>query len=357
MRLLQKFKKKGKSSQYKGTSNYAYLATRVRAMKSKLVPKETYPRLMNMGISEITRFIQETEYKREIDELARTYSGVDLIEHGLNRNLAETFTKLIKISEGEPNHLITEYLRNYDIWNIKTLLRGKYYNASTDEIKEALVSAGQLTYTFLSELAGKQSYSEVVSVLEGTVYYPILKEYDGTNLSDIENRLDKMYYTGLFNVIGESKSKDRKLFAKFIRTEIDIKNINTLFRLKKAGVKQDEIIDLIIDGGLELSTNNIQKLLPLSYDDFIQALDQYSFWDSISDAVNSDTGSLINVETQLVKHSLKSASSFSHVYPLSIVPIMDYIISKRNEVNNLRIITRGKAANLSDEIIKNQLVI
>ncbi len=357
MRLLQKFKNKGKSSQYKGTSNYAYLATRVRAMKSKLVPKETYPRLMNMGISEITRFIQETEYKREIDELARTYSGVDLIEHGLNRNLAETFTKLIKISEGEPNHLITEYLRNYDVWNIKTLLRGKYYNASADEIKEALVSAGQLSYTFLSELAGKQSYSEVISVLESTVYYPILKEYDGTNLSDIENRLDKMYYNGLFNVISESKSKDRKLFAKFIRTEIDIKNIKTLFRLKKAGVSQDEIVDLIIDGGLELSTNNIQKLLPLSYDDFIQALDQYSFWDSISDAVNSDTDSLINVETQLIKHSLKSASSFSHVYPLSIVPIMDYIISKRNEVNNLRIITRGKAANLSDEIIKNQLVI
>ena len=106
-------------------------------------------------------------------------------------------------------------------------------------------------------------------MLESTVYYPILKEYDGTNLSDIENRLDKMYYTGLFNVISESKSKDRKLFAKFIRTEIDIKNIKTLFRLKKAGVSQDEIVDLIIDGGLELSIKNIKKLLPLYYDDFI----------------------------------------------------------------------------------------
>ncbi len=357
MRLLQKFKNKGKSSQYKGTSNYAYLATRVRAMKSKLVPKETYPRLMNMGISEITRFIQETEYKREIDELARTYSGVDLIEHGLNRNLAETFTKLIKISEGEPNHLITEYLRNYDVWNIKTLLRGKYYNASADEIKEALVSAGQLSYTFLSELAGKSSYVEVVAALEDTEYSPILKDYDETNLSEIENQLDKIYYNGLFNVIGKSKSKDRKLFATFIKTEIDIKNLKTLFRMKKAEVDSDEILDLIIDGGLELSIKNIKKLLPLSYNDFIQALDKYSYWDSISDAVTSGTDSLINVETQLVKHSLKSASSFSHVYPLSIVPIMDYIISKRNEVNNLRIITRGKVANLSDEIIKNQLVI
>ncbi|MGP8336748.1 MAG: V-type ATP synthase subunit C [Methanosarcinaceae archaeon] len=357
MRLLQKFKNKGMTSQYKGSSNYAYLATRVRAMKSKLLPRETYPRLMNMGISEITRLIEETEYKQDIDELARTYSGVDLIEHGLNRNLAETFTKLIKISEGEPNHLIIEYLKNYDVWNVKTILRGKYYNASQDEIKDDLVSAGQLNYTFLSELAGKESYIEVISALESTEYHQVLKEYDETNLPDIENNLDKVYYNGLFNVIGESKSKDRKLFARFIRTEIDIKNINTLFRLKKAGVNQDEIVDLIIDGGLELSTNNINKLLPLSYDDFIQALSKYSFWDSISDAVNSDNGSLINVETQLKKHSLKYASSFSHVYPLSIVPIMDYIISKRNEVNNLRIIARGKIANLSDDIIKNQLVI
>lgn len=357
MRLLQKFKKDGASPKYEGSSNYAYFATRVRAMKSKLLPKETYPRLMNMSVSEITRFIEESGYKQDIDELARTYDGVDLIEHGLNRNLAMTFTKLIDISEGEPNYLITEYLRNYDVWNLKTILRGKYFNATTDEIKEALVSAGQFSYTFLSELADKSSYGEVVAALEGTEYYPTLKAYDETNLSEIENRLDKMYYDGLFNVIGESKSKDRKLFATFIKTEIDIKNVKTLFRLKKADVDSEEILDLIIDGGLELSIKNIKKLLPLSYDDFIQALSKYSYWDSISETISSDTDSLIDVETQLTKHSLKSASSFSHVYPLSIVPIMDYIISKRNEVNNLRIIARGKAANLSDDIIKNQLVI
>ncbi|MDO9518100.1 MAG: V-type ATP synthase subunit C [Methanosarcinaceae archaeon] len=357
MGFLQKYWPGGESSQYRGSSNYAYFATRVRAMKSKLLPKEIYPRLMNMGISEITRFIGESGYKQEIDELARTYSGVDLIEHGLNKNLAETFTKLINISEGEPNYLLTEYLKNYDVWNLKTILRGKYYDASTDEIKESLVSAGQFSYTFLSELAGKSSYGEVIAALEGTEYHSILKDYDEINLSVIENRLDKMYYDGLFNIIGESKSKDRKLFATFIKTEIDIKNLKTLFRLKKAEVDSDEILDLIIDGGLELSIKNIKKLLPLSYHDFIQALNKYSYWNSISDAVTSDTGSLINVETQLTKHSLKSASSFSHVYPLSIVPIMDYIISKRNEVNNLRIITRGKAANLSDDVIRNQLVI
>lgn len=358
MRLLQKLRRnKSKSSKSMGTSNYAYLATRVRAMKSNLLPKETYPRLMNMGIDEITRFIEESGYKQDIDELAREYEGVDLIEHALNRNLAETFTKLINISEGEPNYLITQYFKKYDIWNIKTILRGKYYNASPDEIKEYIVSAGKYSYSFLSNLAEKDTYPTIIAAFEGTEYYPTLKGYDGTNLSEVENKLDKMYYNELFDALGTSRSKDRKLFAEFVRTEIDIKNLSTLFRLKKAEVNPDEILDLMIDGGMALKMSDINRLVPLSFEEFIQALSKYPFWEEISDMVSPDVESLINVETQLTKYSLKSATSFSHVYPLSIVPIMDYIISKVNEVNNLRIIIRGKAANLSDEIIKNQLVI
>ncbi len=127
----------------KGSSNYAYAVTRVRAMKSKLLPKESYPpRLLNMGIDEITRFIQESEYKNDVDELAMKYSGGDLAEHALNRNLALTYDKLVRITSGELNYLIVAYLKRYDIWNIKTLLRGKIYNASVEDILESLIAAG-----------------------------------------------------------------------------------------------------------------------------------------------------------------------------------------------------------------------
>ncbi|MDD2614129.1 MAG: V-type ATPase subunit, partial [Methanosarcina sp.] len=81
MRLLERLwgqKPSRKSDKKKGTSNYPYAVTRVRAMKSKLLPKESYPRLLNMGIDEITRFIQESEYKNDVDELAMKYSGGDL---------------------------------------------------------------------------------------------------------------------------------------------------------------------------------------------------------------------------------------------------------------------------------------
>jgi V/A-type H+-transporting ATPase subunit C len=184
-----------------------------------------------------------------------------------------------------------------------------------------------------------------------------LKDYNGENLSDIENRLDKKYYYDLFQSIGNPKSKDRKLFNKFIRTDIDLKNLVTIFRLKKYGISDPSAADLLIEGGLKLKIRDIERMLSLSFEDFLSELEKTSYWEEISDCCSVKIDSLIDLETSIKKQRLKSAESFSHVYPLSIVPIMDYILSKENEVGNLRMIIRGKAVGLSDEEIKNQLVI
>jgi V/A-type H+-transporting ATPase subunit C len=326
-------------------------------MKSNLLPKEIYPRLLNMDHDGITHFIEDTQYKQDVDELARTFEGVDLIEHALNRNLAVTFSKLIEISEGELNYIITEYLRDYDIWNIKTILRGKFYDASVDEIRHNIVSGGQFRYHFLSELAEKESYEEIIEVLGNSDYYAVLKNYDGTNLSEIENQLDKLYYQGLLQTIDTSRSNDHKLFSKFIRTEIDIKNITTLFRMKKGGIGGEDIEDLLLDGGYLISPDKLRKMAYLTFEELAASIENYPYREAISDIVSPDMESLVDVETSLTKYIISSTSSFSHVYPLSIVPILDFVLNKKIEVSNLQIIIRGKAANLDEEIMKNQLVI
>lgn len=358
MRLLERFRGKKPSQSdknKKGNSNYAYAVTRVRAMKSKLLPKESYPRLLNMGIDEITRFIQESEYKNDVDELAMKYSGGDLAEHALNRNLALTYDKLGRITTGELNYLITAYLKRYEIWNLKTLLRGKLYNASVEDLLEFLIASGQFTYTFLSELAAKSTYQEIIEALKRTEYYPVLQKFDGTNLADIENELDKMFYSSLFEVIGTPKSKDRKLFVRFVKLEVDVKNLCNLFRLKKAGVEQsDEIMPLMIEGGLELMP---EKFAHLPYGEFVTELQKTHYWDAISNVVDSDMASLTILESRLTRYYLESATTFSHASPLSIIPVMDYIIHKNNEITNLRIIFRGKESGLSEDLIKDQLVI
>ena len=62
-----------------GPAPYIYVSTRMRVRKAKLIPREEYLRMLNMGLPEFTRLIEEMEYKREIDELSASLSGVDLI--------------------------------------------------------------------------------------------------------------------------------------------------------------------------------------------------------------------------------------------------------------------------------------
>jgi V/A-type H+-transporting ATPase subunit C len=331
--------------------NYAYIAARVRAMKSKLIPREMYPKFLNMEIPEITRFIGESEYKKDVDELGKKYHGTDLFEHALNQNLALTYRKLIDVSQNEANFLITEYLRFWDIWNIKTIIRGKFSGASEEEILESVVSAGQLRYRDLTDIVKLETVEGVIAAFAKTPYYPALEGYKGV-LADIENALDKMYYSKLIKAVAATENR---LFLKFLRTEIDLKNLKVLFRMKRAGMERDDIIKMLIPSGMELKEADLARLAAMPLVELVRALEEYSYWKAISD-ISGDLTSLINIETRLDKYGLVYASRISYHYPLSILPVLDYILSKKIEVDNLRIIVRGKETMLPEEIIKAHLV-
>ena len=119
-------------------------------------------------------------------------------------------------------------------------------------------------------------------------------------------------------------------------------------------MQPDEIMPLMIEGGLELK---IEKLAALPYDEFVNELQRTQYWEAISGVVGPDMISLTTLESRLTRYYLESSTILSHVSPITVVPILDYIIHKNNEATNLRIIFRGKETGLSDELIKDQLVI
>ncbi|WNY25892.1 ATP synthase A1 subunit C [Methanolapillus millepedarum] len=351
----------------KGSSNYPYAVTRIRAMRVKLMPRDTYPRLLNMSLDEITRKIGESEYKQDIDDLSREYKGVNLIEHALNRNMAVSFQKILRITEGEPHELVQEYLRVFDIDDIKTILRGKKHNIADEQILESLVTGGMLRYTFLSNLVSK-SMDEILAAFSDSIYAPILSKYTGDNLQAIENELDKFYYENLFEAIGYPGSADRKQFDQFVRREIDIQNLLLLLRVKKYDIGAsgdassnvcliEDVSSLLIPHGLDLDAEKLEKLC---YDDFIEAIRKTPYWEAIGPVLdNKDIHavSLTDVETKLLRYNLTKVTSYSRRNIISIIPILEYIIYKSNEVRNLRIIVRGKSVGMDNDLIKDQLVI
>lgn len=340
---------------FSSPTKYAYIYARVSAMKSRLLPKETYAKLMNMSITEIARFIGETDYKSEVDELARKYSGIELVEFALSLNLAKTYRKLIEISQDEANFLIKAYLRKWDVWNIKTIIRGKLYNAEEEEIIEDLIPAGDLSYEFLIKLA-KSSIDEVISSLEDTVYYNLIKDCKEKPCQVLEEELDRFYYENLLKSLKEKKSKSTELFENFIRMEIDIENISSLLRLKKDGIEGKEIFEHLLLGGKELSKEKLVQLSSLSYKELLKTLEQFSYFKALTE-LNLEEASIGEIENKLYKYGKEHSLKISHYYPLSILPILGYIQAKKIEVDNIRAIVRGKESNLKDETIRSLLVI
>jgi V/A-type H+-transporting ATPase subunit C len=334
---------------------YAYITGRVRAMKTKLVPAEMYARMMGMEMSEIARYLEETQYKDEIDALSKDYSGVELIEHATFANLAKTFRKLERVSIDEPSFLILEYLRRWDVWNIKTLLRGKFYGASDTEITKYLVPAGELSPEFLEELAKKDSITDIISAFGGTDYSSALEHYDGKDLASLENALDKLYYFRMERAVGGTLSVGGGLLLKYVRREVDIRNLITLFRMNKAGVDAAVTQENLIPGGK--LHEELSRMAGQPFGEFLRGLEGYPFWSSISDIASVDLDAVSRIEARLRAYLIRYAWALSNYHPLSILPVLGYMVSKETEVSNIRKIVRGKEAGLPAELIEEQVVV
>jgi V/A-type H+-transporting ATPase subunit C len=315
-----------------------------------------------MDTIEITRFLGESHYKKEISELGLKAGGYPLIELALNRNIADVYHQILGYCEGDLYTMLSAYLQREDIWNIKAILRGKSYNAQPEEIMKAVRSTGKYPENYWQDIVQRsKTVQEAIELLKGNEYYETVKAFKQDwelHPAECENKLEQAYYRFLLNSI-RSQSEPNRLFLEFIREEIDLINIKTLFMAKFESVESAILCPMIIPGG-KIPEKTIQLLCNApDFKEFLKEFQKISECDIIRDVVGTieQTGSLSHVIRVLEKNHLTKATKKSYLHPLSILPILDYFIRKKIEVENLRILTRAKEKGLSDQIIRELLVI
>ena len=349
------FGRKGKKG------NYAYAVARVKAKKAGLMGNDAYQKMLLMSLPEISRFISESGYAKEITELTGKFDGINLIEHATYMNMARLLKGILDSTTGELHDTLAADLERWDIWNLKVILRGRSFGVSADGIREDLVPAGVLDMEHLEKLMGFESDEDILAayqkMTEVTIPSDVLTKYKGErNIAVIEDCLDKIYYEKLLLSIDPS-SRAKRLFQDFIRNEIDITNLETILKLKKENVPGDVILTYVIPGGklidkkLAAQLANAESVSAMTGD-----LSQLEFYEDIKDALDDDK-SLREIVAALDKYHVRQANTFSHLYPLSVIPVIDFMIHKENEVNNIRIIARGLESGLDKEVIKGLLVV
>ena len=341
------------------SGNYPYVTARVRAKRASLLPPDTYARLLQMDTLEIARFLGEREYKAETLALGGRYAGVDLIEMATSRNLAKTYNAIFDFSEGHLRTIVGHYLDRYDLQNVKTIVRAKTYGATPEEVEEDLVPAGSFPLEFLRELIAAEDLDETFRLLEGTIYAAALeglgqRASEVTNWAAWEDRVSRLYYLELLQSVPPSTEANR-LMRLFIEREIDIVNLKTLLRVWAAKASFER--DVFLPGGLEMTPEDLEEMVTLDKPTLMARLSEYSFYEDIAADLerveSTGVGALLR---KVEKIHLIEAGRYSHLHPLSVLPILDYIVRKDREVQNIRLIARGKESGLSNDVIKDLLV-
>jgi len=343
-----------------GGSNPEYVTTRVRSRRASLFSDDDYRKLTRMGPAEIARFMEESEYEREINALGARHSGVDLIEYALNRNLAKHFNDLLNWANGRLYDLIARYLRKFDAWNVKTVLRGIYSDADREDVETDLIRAGELSDRLLDRLLDAGSIEEVIDLLDRTMFADPLREaleqYEETNvLVPLENAVDRVFYEQLLSELVVDEATET--YREFLEAEIDFRNARNALRLARSGADVDPS-EYFIDGGRLFSASEVSALAG-NVDELVVAIRESAYGDDLDSALEQfeQADSLISFERALDAALLEYSDRLGFVHPLSVAPIISYILAKEREVDNIRAIARGREAGLSEEEIEEELVI
>ncbi|MFH1682698.1 MAG: V-type ATPase subunit [Candidatus Woesearchaeota archaeon] len=333
-------------------SPYTYVRTTV--MRTLLIHRSEYKKLLKMSLSEISHYLGNTQYRKEINELGVRFSGIELIEHALNKNFIHTIEKLKRISPDSYNSVIESYLLKYDIDNIKTIFRGKKADLSEEEIKELLLPVGLISMKKL-ELLMKKTPQEIMKSLPSPLdrFLAENKKLKADDLTEVETKLDHFYFKTLLK-FSERLPKQGILFKEFLLTIIHITNLLTFLRLRKE--KVENIAAYIFFTESEIENVLFKQLLKAKTDDDILKLLKRSLYRDVLDTKTLFQESLIPVEISLQNYLYKKTIIFQHQDPLSVYVILGFMFAKEMEIKNLKKIIKAKHLGIDMEIIEQQLV-
>ncbi|NIQ37778.1 MAG: hypothetical protein GTN81_04215 [Proteobacteria bacterium] len=349
--------------------DYGYINARIRGMKSRLLDRPFFEKLMGEeSIQTIMAILQETEYGAPIEE-ARTLetSEIAAIEEGIRRNLAQTYSRVFSMVGGSPKRLLGILLGRWDVYNIKTVLRGKFSGASLEEVLRSVVPVCKLNEPLLKEMMRQPDVKAVIDLLItwNSEYYPPLQanlsELSATkSLTNMEVALDRFYFERSLQALKNEEDHENSLIVmSFLRAEIDILNILMVLKIVSNEIPPAERGELFIKNGLELKSEDF--LSAASSRDVDEAFGKFantSYGGDLGEAKQrfSTMGTLSAVERLMEHHMIQRGAAMFGKNPLSIASVIGYLSLKFCETVNLRIVCRGKAAHLPIPAIQEELI-
>lgn len=233
-------------------------------------------KLGKLPSKEICRdLLYEDSLERKLDiiranksEIPNIYSKKD-VEIFLSNSLYDDLNSFLKFLKGEEKNFFIKYISKFELQLIQLIVQA----ILNEHLKDSLDIIKREKFSQNINVSKDDDFQTFVEKSKSTRYYRTLYPFLNENMQKnsiiflISNSLNKFYYRDLLEETKKLPKNLAKELREFIGREIDIFNIEMLFRLKNYFILNDyEIFNYLIEGGKYLKTEDLKKLSKLSLD-------------------------------------------------------------------------------------------
>ena len=340
----------------KASSDYAYINARIRGMKASLLTPARYQEFLSAkNLKDSIDILQNTHFSQHFQMLG-SQPTVQTIEEVFRRDLSETTQNILSLLEGRPRELFELLLSYWDMENIKTILRGKFANRSSGEILSSTLPVGQLTEPLLNELAQAPDIQTVMQILHtwklvfGRALLRVLPEFEQTHkLLVLEHALERTFFSEADRVIGTLKESELSL-GRFISNLRDFFNIRSSLRLREQKLPMDQARSYFLGKGTYVGENLFTLITQQDTSEAACNL--------IHTTLNLQEKPKDEIQLERVfEHRLFEKGMRSILGdPLGFDILLGFLWNKIAEIRNVRILIKGKIAQIRNERLQEELV-
>jgi V/A-type H+/Na+-transporting ATPase subunit C len=336
--------------------DYGYLNARVRALRGLLLSARGLESgLATASLEEFTAFLEATPYAAAVAESLAVTKGIAGVEEGLRRDFQRTIDHVVRLPGGRPQRLLHLVLGRWELFNVKTVLRGLHAGAGLERVLGSTVPFGRLDEPALKELARQGDVAGAIDLLAQwrLPYAPALRQAypgyrDRNDLHVLETALDRSFFAAGLRGLDADHTDDAAVAA-HLRREIDVILTSYALRAMHHGMPPADLDEVFIPGGKTITREVFARLCAArSVAEFAAALPRSPSAACFAEqmAHSLEPRRLFALDRALQSCFIRETMRLGVGEPLSIAFTIGFLWRKINEVTNLRLIARGKYAAL-----------
>ncbi len=346
-----------------GVFEYANINARVRAIYSTLFAPPDWIEFINAtDFASLIGLLRPTvygPYLMQVDEKELTPRRAVF---QIKKQMADIFATVLRTAPETTRPLLIQFYRDFEVDNLKALLRGILSGASWDQLRYFLFPMGPLGVLPAQAMVQSGNISAAVELLRGTPYYGTLshamRRYNAEqSLFPLEVALDLNYWRAIWKEINQLSNRDRLQALQIAGSLLDMNNLMWAIRYRVYyNLSEEELINYTLSYGYRVRDADVRAIAAGAEIPQIVSRIYPNLSDVYSLFLEPRKGlSALEVKLQRIVRSHCERAMVG--YPFHIGVPLAYLVMKKMEIQDLTVLIEAKSSAMSGEEFRPYLVL